>query len=106
MVDEFAGIASRGSTGPAILALQACKASETAWFKAQPSGLTYFARLMAEAYGNRNADTNHDGWISVQEAFSHAAPRVHQEVQQTNGKTQTPQIHDSVGEDVRVIRLE
>jgi hypothetical protein len=59
-----------------------------------------FSYYLNEAFLAPSADTNHDGWISVQEAFAYLTPRV----LSYPGNSQTPQLYDSVGSAVNLTR--
>ena len=57
-----------------------------------------FSYYLTEAFTSPSADTNQDGWISVQEAYAYLLPRV----EGFTSSSQSPQIFDSVGSNVNL----
>jgi len=105
--DEFA-TSTLGPGAPATLVLEACSADEGAAFVSAADGMSLFAEqlVIALSDGRFLADGDSDGWISLQEAFNFAAPRVTEILRLANGDTQTPQIHDGIGKQVQVVEVE
>ena len=80
-----------GQSGRVILA--AAAKDEKAWVG--NLGNTVFTYFLLEAFDGR-ADTNHDGWVSAEEAFYYAGPKTteHEEKEPGYDPPQHPQIYD------------
>jgi len=77
-----------GQSGRVILA--AAAKGESAWVG--NLGNCVFIYFLLEAFDGQ-ADTNHDGWVSAEEAFNYAAPKT-TEYLERYGKSLHPQIYD------------
>ena len=115
MTDDFAPSGTRDLEGPKVLALQACGPQEFARFSCSPDGVAWFGRAMTLAFTEfaDEADEDGDGWVSFHEAFRLAGPAVQHVVGECvdsggceSGASQTPQIHDGIGEPVHVVEVE
>jgi len=117
MVDDLhAG--SRSPSGPSLLALQAASATESAWGRCRidgTSGVTFFAEALAQAFSEKQGETdsNGDGWLSFQEAFERAKVHLEDSIGDSitagvlpEGTVQTPEMYDGVGEPVNALQIE
>ena len=118
MIDDL-DVGTRSGNGPAVLALQASDASESAygWCNSvdAKSGNMHFAEAMCDAFGesSQDADTDGDGWVSFQEAFGMAKEYVQGVIAEKEaagdldpGTTQTPVMSDGIGEPVNAVEVE
>lgn len=108
MVDDLGQASSRSADTPSVLALQACSADQSAWFRNTADGISWFARYLLQAFAEsrEDADENGDGWVSFQEAFELAAPAVQRFVKEQVGKEQVPRMYDGIGDAVNAIEVE
>ena len=116
MLDDLES-GARTPRGPAILALQACAATESSWSwcgEDDVEGATFFAEGLELAFtkATEEMDENGDGWISFQEAYQVAVAYVELIVKAAIGAgkmessdSQTPVIRDSIGEPVNVVEV-
>jgi hypothetical protein len=90
--------------GPGRVILTASTESQASWeFGELEDGVfTYYLR---EAFRSSSADTNSNGWISAEEAYTYLAGRVDSYVYSKTGKHQNPQISDGVTGQVDLIQL-
>jgi hypothetical protein len=106
MLDEPSGGTTRASGGSAQLWLQACASNELSKGVLLKDGrwVVLFGFAVAEAFADRVTDADQDGWISFQEAFAVARAFVSKWVHDNiEGEEQTPQIHDDIGQPVKVV---
>jgi uncharacterized caspase-like protein len=85
--------------------LMASAADQSSWeFSALEHGV--FTYYLLQALSSTTADTNHNGWVSVEEAFNYLASRVDSYVlsHTPTGDHQYPQISDGVTGEVDVTR--
>jgi hypothetical protein len=82
-------------TAPGRVALMASAADQASWeFGALKNGV--FTYYLIEALLSPSADTNHNGRVSVEEAFAYLAGPVDSYVLSHTGEHQNPQISDGV----------
>lgn len=109
MVDDFQTRGSFDAHGPKVLALQSCQPDQTAKIKDPGSlnGTSYFAWAMGNVLSHQRnaADTNNDGWVSLQEAFNRAAPAVEQAVAEDGRGEQIPMMFDNIGHPINVVKV-
>jgi hypothetical protein len=90
-----------GQSGRVVLA--ASTAQQLSWeFSALSHGVFTYYLLMALM--DRAADTNHNGWVSAEEAYTYLVARVDKYVFPRTGKHQNPQIYDGVAGQVDLTR--
>jgi hypothetical protein len=86
-------------TGPGRLALMASAANQASWeFSALKNGV--FTYYLVEALLSPGADTNHNGRVSVEEAYAYLAGPVDNYVFARTGEHQNPQISDGISGEV------
>jgi hypothetical protein len=90
-------------SGSGRLIITASSETQPSWEFSDLGGgaLSYF---LIQALLNPATDTNDDGWISFEEAFNYAAPRVDDYVYGHTGYHQNPQMFDGVNGDVKWVR--
>jgi len=106
MADDFSKSRSyRG--GPKVLALEACGPTQSAYYVNKPDGLSVFAFFMLRVLEQfrEEADTNGDGWVSLQEVFKLAAPAVSETIEEEVGEEQDPMMFDYIKEPVNVKKV-
>lgn len=87
-----------------MLALEACGPTQSAYYANKPDGLSVFAYYMLRVLEQfrEEADTNGDGWVSLQEAFKLAAPAVAETIEEALRKEQDPMMFDYIKAPVNV----
>jgi hypothetical protein len=101
---------TRDVQGPGRVVLTASAEDQPSWeFGAlQDGAFTYY---LIEALSSASADTNHNGWVSAEEAFTYLANRVDSYVYGHTGSVsggpyhQNPQISDGVSGEVDLAQL-
>jgi hypothetical protein len=88
---------------PGRVVLMASAANQGSWeFSELEHGV--FTYYLIQALSSTTADTNHNGWVSAEEAFNYLANRVDNYVLSRTGDHQNPQLSDGVVGDVDLTR--
>jgi uncharacterized caspase-like protein len=97
--DDFA----QDIEGDGRVVLMAAAEDQSSWeFGELGNGV--FTYYLLEALRTDTADTNDDGWVSAQEAYTYLAPRVDSYVFGKTTQHQNPQISDGIGQEVDLAR--